>query len=153
MQDRTELTYGIRMVLDMLDSPDLQGTTPEEKRRALLVALQESGTQIDDPIRDAIVRQRALDDYDQRQQEKLLRFEGEKDAENAALREELARITARYTSRIQANHDAVEAHRDALANWQRWKQRESRRIAGAAACLMVPHQEEQDYSAFCPAAS
>lgn len=138
------IPYGILKVVDMAASPHLEGMSPEAKRSALLMALEAAGVEIEDLLQDALVRQRALNDYSEKQQEKLARFEAGKTEENRTIQAELDRITGQYMSRIQANVDEVARHQDVLLAWQKRKQQESQRIADTATFL-VP-QENHSYS-------
>jgi len=131
-----ELAYNILKVIEMLASPHLKGMTPEAKRCALMMALEAAGAGIEDLLQDALVRQRALNDYAEKQQEKLNRFETEKTEENRSIQSELDRLTKQYMARIQANLDEVARQQDILLGWQKRKQEESQRIADAAAYLV-----------------
>lgn len=131
-----DLSYGILKIVGMMGSPHLKGMTPEAKRCALLMALEAAGAEVEDLLQDAVVRQRALNDYGDRQQDKLARFETVKAEENRTIQAELDRITGQYMTRIQVNMDEVARQQDALFAWQRKKQDESQKIADAAAYLV-----------------
>ena len=130
------IPYSIMKVADMAASPHLHGMTPDAKRSALLMALEAGGAEMEDLLQDAVVRQRALNDYAEKQQEKLSRFEAEKVEENRTIQAELDRITGQYMARIQSNLDEVARRQDALLAWEKRKQQESQRIADAAAFLV-----------------
>lgn len=138
------IPYGILKVVEMAASPYLQGMTPDAKRSALLMALEAAGAEIEDLLQDALVRQRALNDYAEKQQEKLSRFEAARAEENRGIQAELDRITAQYMARIQVNVDEVARQQDVLLAWQKRKQEESQRIADTVAFL-VP-QDNHSYS-------
>jgi uncharacterized protein HemX len=131
-----DLPYTILKVVDMLGNSHLKGMTTEVKRCALLMALEAAGAGMEDLLQDAMVRQRALNDYGEKQQERLSRFEADKGEENRAIQAELDRITNQYMARIQANVDEVARQQDGLLAWQKRKQEESQRIADAAAYLV-----------------
>lgn len=132
------MRYGIIKVAEMLESRHLTGLSLEAKRSALLMALDAAGTEIEDVLQDAVVRQRALNDHEEAMQKHLKEFEAGKAAQNATIQAELDRITREHMSLIQANLDEVAREQDRLRNWQRMKQDESQRIADAAA-VCVPH--------------
>lgn len=138
------IPYSILKVVEMANSPHLQGMTPEAKRAALLMALEAAGAEIEDLLQDALVRQRALNDYAEKQQEKLNRFEAARAEENRGIQAELDRITGQYLARIQVNVDEVARQQDVLLAWQKRKQEESQRIADTVAFL-VP-QDNRSYS-------
>jgi hypothetical protein len=132
------LSFGILKVAEMLDNRHLVGLTPEAKRSAVLMALDAVGAGIDDVLQDAVVRQRALNDYEEAQQRRLKEFEAAKASENTAVQADLDRLTREHMSRIQSNLDGVAREQDKLRNWQRMKQQESQRIADAAAFCVPP---------------
>jgi hypothetical protein len=109
----------------------------DAKRASLMMALEAAGVRIEDLLQDAMLRQRALNEFDEAQDAKEQAFEEAKEAENRAIQAEIERITAHYMARIQANIDEVASRQDHLRNWQKRKQQEAQRIAAAAA-LCVP---------------
>jgi len=133
-----QLRYGILKVMEMSNSSYLGGMTPEAKRCALLMALEAAGAEVDDLLQDALVRQRALHDYEEKQQELLSGFETAKLEENRAIQDELDRITSQYMARIQANVDEVASQQDAFRDWKKRKQQECDRMTEIAAFLVPP---------------
>ncbi|HEY1339143.1 MAG TPA: hypothetical protein VGF59_16640 [Bryobacteraceae bacterium] len=127
------LAYGILKVADMMSSTHLAGMSSESRRCALLMALDAAGAEIEDLLQDAVVRQRALNDYEEAQQEKLRQFEAAKVEENRAIQAELDRLTGQFMARIQANLDEVAREQDNFRAWQKRKQQEAQRITEAAA--------------------
>ena len=127
-----KMAYGILKVADMVNSAHLAGMSQEARRCSLLMALEAAGAEIEDLLQDAVVRQKALNDYEHAQQQWLKEFESEKLDENARIQAELERMTAQYLSRIQANLDEVAREQDRLRAWQRQKGQESQRITEAA---------------------
>ena len=127
------LAYGILKVAEMMNSSHLSSLSPEARRCSLLMALEAAGAEIEDLLQDAVVRQRALNDYEEAQSNKLQSFEQSKLEENKKIQQELDRLTAQYMARIQANLDEVAREQDNFHAWQRTKQLESQRITEAAA--------------------
>jgi len=126
------LSYGILKIAGMVNSQHLNGMSIEAKRCSLLMALEAAGVEVEDLLQDAVVRQRALSDYEEAQQTKLDEFESAKTAENNSIQAELDRLTSQYLSRIQANLDDVARAQDRFRAWQKSKQQESQRITEAA---------------------
>jgi hypothetical protein len=124
--------YTILKIADMVNSKHLSEMTPEAKRNALMMALDAAGAEIGDLLQDAVMRNRALDEYEEERQEETRKFEALKAEENNKLHAELERLTSQYMSRIQANSDQVAQEQDNLRNWQKRKQLESQRITDAA---------------------
>jgi hypothetical protein len=131
-----QIPYGILKLMSMAESPHLAGMTPEAKRCALLMALEAAGAEIEDLLQDAVVRQRALNDYEEKQQGRLRDFEAAKTEDNQAIQAELDRITDQHMVRIQANADEVVRQQDSVRGWQKRKQEECRRMTEAAAFLV-----------------
>ena len=123
-----QICYGILKVMEMVDSPHLAGMTPEAKRCALFMALEAAGAEIEDLLQDAVVRQRALNDYEEKQQDRLREFEAAIAEENRAIQAELDRVTSQYMARIQVNVDEVAAPAGQFP-----------RLAEAQATGMPPH--------------
>ncbi|MBV9744654.1 MAG: hypothetical protein JO099_12915 [Acidobacteriia bacterium] len=96
------------------------------------MALEAAGVEVEDLLQDAVVRQKALNDYEEIQLEKLKDFETVKLEENSKIQAELDRLTNQYMSRIQANLEEVAREQDKFRTWQRGKQQEAQRITEAA---------------------
>jgi len=127
-----KVAYDVLKVAEMVSSPHVAGLSVEAKRCAVLMALDVAGVETEDLLQDAMARQRALNDYEEAQQNALREFEVTKNRENAEIQAELDRLSARYMARIQANVDEVARQQDAHSAWQREKQQESQCIAEAA---------------------
>ncbi|HWB84257.1 MAG TPA: hypothetical protein VG675_08970 [Bryobacteraceae bacterium] len=128
-----QMAYSILKVAEMANSPHIAGMSTESKRGSLLMALDAAGVEVEDLLQDAMVRQRALNDYEEAQQNKLKDFEAAKAEENSRIQAELDRITAQYMSRVQANLDDVARQQDNFRAWQKRKHQEAERISEAAA--------------------
>jgi Zn/Cd-binding protein ZinT len=107
----------------------------ESKRGSLMMALEAAGAEAKDILQDAMVRQRALSDYEDSQQKKLRDFESFKSEQNRIIQEELDQINAEYLARIQANVNEVAKQQDSLRAWQKSKQNELTAIAEACEYL------------------
>ena len=130
------ISYGVLKVAEMLNSSHLSGMSMESKRAALLMALDASGAKLEDILQDAIVRQRALNDYEEARQCDLQSFEAAIQEQNCAIQAEMDRVTSQYMARMQANLDEVARAQDHFRAWQKRKQQEIQRIAGAADCCV-----------------
>jgi len=136
--NQTNLPYDIMKVAQMLESPHISSMSVESKRGSLMMALDAAGTEAKDILQDALVRQRALSDYESSQQKKLRDFESFKGEENRRMQEELDRINSECLAQIQANVDEVAKQQDALRAWQKSMQRELAAIAEACKYLAAP---------------
>jgi hypothetical protein len=126
------LAYGILKVAAMVNSEHLSGMSSEAKRCSLMMALEAAGVEVEDLLQDAVVRQKALNDYEETQQQKLKEFEATKQDENSRIQAEMDRVTSQYLSRIQQNLEEVAREQDKFRMWQRGKQQEAQRITEAA---------------------
>ena len=124
--------YGILKVAEMVNSPHLAGMAPGAKRGSLLMALDAAGVQVDDLLQDAMIRQRALNEYEEGQHKRLKEFEAAKVKENEAIQAEMERINGAHAARIQSNLDEVARQEDDFRAWKKRKQQESEVIAEAA---------------------
>jgi hypothetical protein len=129
----SKTAFGILKVAEMVNSSHLSALSQDAKRCSLLMALDAMGVEVEDLLQDAMVRQRALNDYEEAQQKKLKEFEAAKIKENSTIQAELDRLSAVYMSRIQANLDEVARQEDNFRLWKKRKQQESESIAEAAA--------------------
>jgi hypothetical protein len=127
------LPYNILKVSEMVSSTHLATMSPEAKRCSLLMALEAAGVAVEDVLQDAVIRQRALADYEENQRARLKNFEQSKTDENNKIQAELDRLTKLHMDRIQANLDEVAREQDNFRAWQKSKQQESQRITEAAA--------------------
>jgi hypothetical protein len=135
------MLYGILKVSEMLNSGHLAGMSHESKRCSVMMAIEAAGIQVEDLLQDAMLRQRALNDYEQAEELRLKDFESATDRENNLLQAELERLTSQYMARIQGNVDEVAAAQDRFRAWQKRKQQELQHISAAAA-ICVPKGAE-----------
>ena len=133
--DQTSLPYDIMKVARMLASPHISSMSVESKRGSLMMALEAAGAEPKDIMQDAMVRQRAISDYEDCQLKKLRDFESFKAEQNRIIQEELDQINIEYLARIQTNINEVAKQQDGLRAWQKAKQNELMAIAEACAYL------------------
>ena len=134
--------YSIRKVADMLASDHLRGVSDEMKRASVLMALDAAGISVDEVLRDAAMRQSAINCYESDQWEHFEEYWAAKAAENAHIQSELERITAQYQERIKRNLDEIAREKVIFATWQTMKQQEAQRIGEAAGICSKPSLEE-----------
>jgi hypothetical protein len=136
--NQTSLPYDIMKVARMLGSPHISSMSVESKRGSLMMALEAAGAEPKDIMQDAMVRQRAISDYEDCQLKKLRDFESFKSEQNRIIQEELDQINIEYLARIQTNINEVAKQQDGLRAWQKAKQNELTAIAEACAYLAPP---------------
>lgn len=139
--------YSINKVVEMINSDHMRGLSNDAKRAALMMALDAAGISMEEVLRDAAVRQKALDAYEAEQQRLFGEQWARKAEGNSLIQAELDRITAQYQERIKRNVDEVAAEKTALARWQAMKQLEAQRMSEAAGlCSKTDHSESVDHS-------
>jgi hypothetical protein len=127
------LPYNILKVAEMVDSSHLATMSADAKRCSLLMALEAAGAAVEDVLQDAVIRQKALADYEEAQRTRLKNFEQQKAEENNKIQAELERLTGVHMARIQSNLDEVAREQTNFRAWQKSKNQESQRITEAAA--------------------
>jgi len=126
------INYNILKVAEMMISPHLTAMSTEAKRCSLLMALEAAGVAVEDVLQDAVLRQKALSEYEEVQKTRLKSFEQTKADENAKIQAELEKTTKAHMARIQANLDEVAREQDSFRGWQKSKSQECDRLTQAA---------------------
>jgi hypothetical protein len=129
--------WGIPKLREMAESPHLAGMNTEMKRCAILMALDAAGAKIEDILQDAVLRQKALNEYEDKEEIRLRDHEAVKTEQSRTIQAELNRITAQNMARIQTNVDEIARQQDQFRAWQKRKSQEAESIATAAA-LLIP---------------
>jgi hypothetical protein len=138
-----KLAYGIQKVAEMGNSVHLTGMSPVFKRKALLMALEASGTDVGEVLNDVMTRQRALKEYEESYLEKVNQFEAAQTEQNRLQKAEMDRVTSQFRARIDASLEEVERWHDGFREWQKSKQQELQRLTDAAS-LCVPHEAAEE---------
>jgi hypothetical protein len=134
--------YGIKKVVDMLNSEYVRSLSKEMKRAAVLMALDAAGVPIDQLQQDASARQDALNSYEAAQREQVEAEWARKAEENVHIQAELERMKAHHQARIARNLDAIEREKATFSSWLAIKQHEARGMLEAAElCLNAPAPE------------
>jgi len=128
--------YGIAKVIEMLHSDHVRGLSAEMKRAAVLMALDASGTALDQVQRDAKARQEALDSYEAAQARQVAAEWARKAEEDAQTEAELERIKQQYAARIARNHEEVEREKTAVNEWLSAKKEASDNLSEALELCM-----------------
>jgi len=126
------ISYNILKVADMVHSPHLSSMSADAKRNSLLMALDAANVAVEDVLQDAVLRQRALTEYEDAQRARLKHFELTKAEENNKIQAELEKATKAHMARIQANLDEIAKEQDNFRAWQKSKNQECERLTEAA---------------------
>jgi len=134
--------YGIKKVVDMLNSEYVRALSKDLKRAAVLMALDAAGVPINQLQQDARARQDALDSYEAAQRKQVEAEWARKAEENVQIQAELERVKAHHQARIARNLDAIEREKATFSSWLAIKQQETHSMLEAAElCLKAPAPE------------
>jgi hypothetical protein len=123
--------YSINKVVEMIGSEHIRGLPTEAKRAAVLMALDAAGVSMDEVLKDATLRQEALDQYENDQRKYFEEYWERKLESNAQIQAELDRVSAQYQDRIDRNLEEVTQEKAAFTRWQRQKEQEAERMTEA----------------------
>ena len=128
-----ELTrgYSALKVVSMLKSEHLRNMPLEAKRSSILLALEASGTKLQDVVDDALRRIRLLQQEEREAARALEALERRKNEENQAISEELACIVQEYNQRIQGNTEHVARMKAQFLGWRMEVKEEEQRVSEA----------------------
>jgi hypothetical protein len=131
--------YGIKKVVDMLNSEYVHALSKDMKRAAVLMALDAAGVPLNQLQQDARARQDALDSYEAAQRKQVEAEWARKTEENVQIQAELERVKAHHQARIARNLDAIEREKATFSNWLAIKQQETHSMLEASElCLKAP---------------
>ena len=123
--------YSINKVVEMISSEHIRALPTEAKRAAVLMALDAAGVSMEEVLRDATLRQEALDQYENDQRKYFEEYWERKIESNAQIQAELDRVSAQYQDRIDRNLEEVTQEKAAFTRWQRQKEQEAERMTEA----------------------
>ena len=128
-----ELTHGYSAlkVVTMLKSEHLRNMPTDAKRSSILLALEASGTKLQDVVDDALRRIRLLQQQERDSARSLEALERRKVEENQNIAEELAKIVQEYNQRIQSNTEQVARTKAQFLSWRMEVKEEEQKISEA----------------------
>jgi hypothetical protein len=144
--------YSVTKVVEMLHSEHLRGLSKEMKRASVLMALDAAGVSIEDVLRDAKVRQEAIDSYEATQRKQFEAMWAQKAEENAKINAELERVKASYAEKIKRNEDGVAREKSTFVTWLTSKQQEAQDMDEAVELCRKPAADPMPTSSNRPAA-
>ena len=134
--------YSINKVVDMLHSEHIRELPREMKQAAVLMALDASGTPVEQVQKDANARQDALDAHEAQQTKEIEAEWTRKAEEITQIQAELESIKAHYMARITQNMEGVAREKATFNSWLTLKQQECQRMAEAVElCSKSPAPE------------
>lgn len=130
--------YSVTKVVEMLHSDHMRGLSKEMKRDAVLMALDAAGVSADEVLRDAKIRQDAIDAYEAEQRKQMEAEWARKAEENIQLQAELESVRAHYMERLKRNLDGVAREKSTFDNWLTLKQQEAQSMLEAVDLCLKP---------------
>jgi hypothetical protein len=131
--------YNIYKVMELLDSDDLKSMTPEVKKSAITTALKITKVDINDIIKDAVARDKALDAYESMKEKSIKDFKTKKLEENQAIQSEIEEFLKSKNNQIETNNKASSQAEIDLSEWQKKKQAEEQKIYDAVSFFISPN--------------
>ena len=131
--------YTVYKIMELMDSDDLKSMTPEVKKSAITAALKITNVNINDVIKDAVARDKALDAYENMKLKSIGDFEKRKISENESIQREIEEFLKAKNEQIGINKKNIEDAKSGLAEWQRIKQAEEQKIFDAVTPFVSPN--------------
>jgi hypothetical protein len=128
--------FTVYRLIEMLESSELRDLDPPTRAKViagLLKRLPAGAVEIEDIIRDAAARDRALDAFEKFLAERVARQQREVEEKNRALQQEIDELTITNMGLQEENRAELERERAKLDRWRERKQAEEQRLFDAVA--------------------
>jgi uncharacterized protein YicC (UPF0701 family) len=120
--------YGVDKVSEMLESKRLANLGREVKATAVLAALEAAQVPIRDVIQDAVLRDKALDDFEAAKEREVQDLKAKSEARIAAIKDEIEALLRDKNAEIEGLKKAAEEAEQAFADLQTRKRKEEDRL-------------------------
>lgn len=120
--------YGVDKLVEILESRRLAALPREVRISAVLASLDAAGVSLGDVLRDAVARDRALDDFVSAKQREADSLKGRNEAKVAGLREEVEHFVAERRSEIDRLQGEADVAASAYAQLELRKRQEIERL-------------------------
>jgi hypothetical protein len=134
--------YSVIKVVEMMESDFIRANPEPAKRAAVLMALDAAGVTVEEVLRDARMRQNALETYETDQRKTFEAYWAKKTETNEQVRLEMEQVAAEYLTRIKRALDEMASEKTKFANWQARKKQELERISEAVALCSSSDNDE-----------
>ena len=124
--------FSIVKVAEMLGSAHIQALPLETKRASVLMALEASSVSLNEVLEDAARRDRALNEFEARQQKNFQDLKNRKQQQNQQIQAQIESLIEQCRMHMQENDKEVAAEKARLDEWRTKKREEERRIRHAA---------------------
>jgi hypothetical protein len=120
--------YGVDKVSEMLASKRLANLGREVKATAVLAALEAAQVPVRDVIQDAVLRDKALDDFEAAKEAEVQELKGKSEARIAAIKDEIDTLLREKNAEIEGLKQAAAAAEQAFVELQARKRTEEDRL-------------------------
>ena len=120
--------YGVDKVSEMLESKRLASLGREVKATAVLAALEAAQVPIREVIQDAVLRDKALDDFEAAKEREVQELKARSEARITAIKDEIEALLRDKNAEIEGLKNAAEAAEQAFADLQARKRKEEDRL-------------------------
>ena len=120
--------YGVDKVSEMLESKRLASLGRDVKATAVLAALEAAQVPIRDVIQDAVLRDKALDDFEAAKQDEVQELKTRSEARIAAIKDEIDALLREKNAEIEGLKKAAEDAEQAFIELQARKRKEEDRL-------------------------
>jgi hypothetical protein len=128
--------FTVYRLIEMLEGEEFRGLDAPTRARVITGMLKRLPTgpvEIEEIVRDAAARDRALDAFERFLADRVARTEGEIEEKNQALQQQIDELTKTNNDLMKANRASIEQERAQLARWRERKLAEENRLYGAVA--------------------
>ena len=120
--------YGVDKVSEMLDSKRLATLGREVKATAVLAALEAAQVPMRDVIQDAVLRDKALDEFEAAKQSEVRELKARSEARITAIKDEIDALLREKNAEIEGLKKAAAEAEQAFAELQERKRKEEERL-------------------------
>jgi hypothetical protein len=139
--------FTVYRLMEMLDAEELRGLEPETRAKVItgmLRRLPSGAVEVDDIVREAVLRDRALDAFDKFLADRLARQEKDIEEKNRALQQEIDELTIKNTELMDANRAGIDKERGRIERWRLSKRSEEDRLYAAVAPFVKDNPVTRD---------
>jgi hypothetical protein len=120
--------YGVEKVQELLESKRLATLGREVRATAVLAALEAAQVPIRDVIQDAVLRDKALDDFEAAKEHEVQELKSRSEARITAIKDEIESLLRAKNTEIEELKKAADAAEQAFADLQDRKRKEEDRL-------------------------
>lgn len=134
--------FTVYRLMEILDAEEFRSLDPATRAKVItgmLRRLPTGAVEVDDIVRDAALRDRALDAFERFLADRQARREQEVEEKNGALQQQIDELTRTNQEQMQANRGALEAEKARFERWRSRKRAEEDRLYAAVAPFVEPN--------------